>query len=330
MKLNVKQNSIYDVVAIGSALLDITVEIDDELLSELGLQKSSMHLVESGQSHAILKRIKEFDVSYSPGGSSANTLAGVNDLGGRGLFLGSVGNDAYGNMYINETEKSGVKSNIGKYDEMTGTAITLVTSEGERTFATHLGAALNFSEEDVNEAEIAASSILHLEGYLFEMDNLYNACIKAMQAAKRNGVLVSIDLADSRLIERIYDRMRDSVENYADIVFADEEESLSFTGKKGKEALEDMGKLCSLAVVKIGARGSLIRASGQVYEIAPVKTEVVNTNGAGDMYAAGILYGLTQGLDVERAGRLASAAASLVVGRSSARLGEKVEGKSLI
>lgn len=329
MKLNIKKNSSYGVTAIGSALLDITAEIDNELLAELQLTKGGMHLVEAGQSHAILQRISEIKVLYSAGGSAANAVAGVVDLGGNGLFLGSVGNDEYGRMYINETEQSGVKANLGKYSEMTGTAITLITPDGERTFATHLGAALNFSESDVHESDITASSILHLEGYLFEMDNLYNACLKAMQIAKQNGVLISIDLADSLLIERIYDRMYGVVEKYADIVFADEDESYRFTGKKEVEALDELEKLCTLAVVKIGERGSLIKINGQFQKIEPVETKVINTNGAGDMYAAGILYGVTHGLDIAASGRLASAAASLVVGRSTARLCEKIDGMSL-
>ena len=330
MKLNIKNNSKYNVTAIGSTLLDITAQINESFLSKYELQKGGMHLINSEQSSAVLKGLEGVELSYSPGGSSANALAGVNDLGGTGLLYGSVGDDDYGRMYVKETEASGVKTGIGVYAEKTGTAITLITEGGERTFATHLGAALNFSESDVKEEDIAASSILHLESYLFEMDNLYNACLKAMKTAKENGVLVSIDLSDSLLVGRIYDRMHSTVLEYADIVFADEEESFAFTGKKEIEALREIEKMCRLAVVKIGSRGSLIMADKQLYEIQPVKTKVVNTNGAGDMYAAGILFGLTQGLAVESCGRLASAAASLVVGRATARLGEKINGKSLI
>ena len=330
MKLAIKENLPYDVTGIGSALLDITVLVNDALLDELGFQKGSMHLIDEERSKAVLKMLNGLDLAFSPGGSAANTIAGINSLGGSALFLGAVGNDDYGRAYINETENTGVKTHISVYDGLSGHAITFITPDGERTFATHLGAALKFSEDNVAERDITSSKTLHLEAYLFEMDELYNACLKAIKFAKANGVLVSIDLSDSSLIERIYDRMKQTVEEYADIVFANEDEAFRFTGKREAAALEELAHLCRFAVVKLGERGSLIKTDGRIYEIGAVKTNTVNTNGAGDIYAAGIIYGLTHGLDAQKSGDIASAAASLVVSSEKARLDGKINALALL
>jgi sugar/nucleoside kinase (ribokinase family) len=330
MKLAIKENSLYDVTGIGSALLDITVSVNTALLDEFGFQKGSMHLIDEESSKAVLKRLEGFNFSFSPGGSAANTIAGVNSLGGNALLLGTVGSDDHGRVYISETEKTGVKTHIGIHDGLSGHAVTFITPDGERTFATHLGAALKFSENDIVKQDITSSKVLHIEAYLFEIDELYKACLKAIKFAKDGGTLVSIDLSDSSLVERIYGKMRQTVEEYADIVFANEDEAFCFTGKREAAALEELARLCRFAIVKLGERGSLIKTEGHVYEISAVKTNVVNTNGAGDIYAGGIIYGLTHGLSVQKSGYIASAAASLIVGSEKARLDKKIDALSLI
>jgi len=330
MKLAIKENLPYDVTGIGSALLDITVSVDYALLDKLGFQKGSMHLIDEKRSKAVLKMLDGLDLVFSPGGSAANAIAGVSSLGGRALFLGAVGNDDYGRTYISETEKTGVKTHIGVYDGLSGHAITFITPDGERTFATHLGAALKFSEDNIVEQDIASSKVLHIEAYLLEIDELYKTCLRTIKFAKANGVLVSIDLSDSFLVERIRDRMRQTVEEYADIIFANEDEAFSFTGKREAAALEELARLCHFAVIKLGERGSLIKTDDRIYEISGVKTNTVNTNGAGDIYAAGIIYGLTHGLDAQKSGDIASAAASLIVGSEKARLDKKINALSLI
>ena len=330
MKLAIKENSLYDVTGIGSALLDITVSIDAVLLDEFGFQKGSMRLIDEKSSKTVLKRIDGFDISFSPGGSAANAIAGVNNLGGSALLLGAVGSDDYGRIYISETEKIGVKTQVGIYDELSGHAVTFITPDGERTFATHLGAALKFSEDNITEHDITSSKVLHIEAYLFEIDKLYKACLKAIKFAKNGGTLVSIDLSDGFLIERIYNRMKQTVEEYADIVFANGDEAFCFTGKREVAALEELARLCRFAVVKLGEHGSLIKTDGRIYEINAVKTNTVNTNGAGDMYAGGIIYGLTHGFDAQKSGDIASAAASLIVSSEKARLDKKINALSLI
>ena len=330
MELAIKENLPCDVTGMGSALLDITVSVDTALLDEFGFQKGSMRLIDEDNSKAILKRIDGFDFAFSPGGSAANAIAAVNSFGGSALLLGAVGKDNYGRIYINETEKAGIKTHLKIHDGLSGHAITFITPDGERTFATHLGAALKFSEDSITKQDITLSKVLHIEAYLFEIDELYKTCLKAMKFAKDSGTLVSIDLSDSLLVERIYDRMKQTVEEYADIVFANEDEAFCFTGKRETAALEELARLCPFAIVKLGERGSLIKTVGHVYEIDAVKTNIVNTNGAGDIYAGGIIYGLTHGLGAQKSGNIASAAASLIVSNEKARLDKKIDALSLV
>lgn len=320
----------YHVSGIGSALLDFMVSVDDNFLSAMGLTKGGMHLIDEERSREIFRKIKDYKLTVIPGGSSANTVAGVSALGGKGAFIGRVADDRNGEIYIAQTLDSGVKSCITRGNGITGHAITFITPDLERTFATHLGAALNLSPEDADLSVVENSSILHLEGYLFEADNLLEVSFKAMDAAKEAGTLISIDLADPGLIERAGPALNSIVDNYADIVFANESEAQKFTGLEEEKALELLSSRTAFAVVKLGQRGSLIKTGNSVFQIPPYSVEVVNTNGAGDMYAAGVLYGLTAGYDPEKSGRIGSYAASLVVASPGARYRGSIDISDII
>lgn len=325
MTVLINENGGIDVVGIGSALLDLIVEVDDSFLKELNLTKGQMHLIEEDTSREIQEKIKSMNIEIAPGGSAANTLAGVVNFGGSSLLLGCVGDDEHGSLYTEQTERQGVETAIGRKSRLTGHAITFITPDSERTFATHLGAALNFNDMDVLDDDIRRGKVLHLEGYLFEPDALHFACNKAMKIARQNGMAVSVDLSDPGLIGRIHDRFRDALEKYVSIVFVNEEEATAYTGKSPEDALLELGEVCECAVVKLGSEGSLIRFGGRTYEIDADAASVVNTNGAGDMYAAGVLYGITHGYSMEEAGQLASFAAAKVVSQVPARLEESID-----
>ncbi len=318
------KKSKYNVSGMGAALLDFTINVDDDFLADLNLPKGEMNLVDEATSTLIFQKIDHMNMVVTPGGSSANTLAGVAALGGSAAFVGCVANDNHGETYEKETQKTGVDSFIKRLPGLTGSAITFITPDNERTFATHLGASQGLEEGHVDRSMIDNSSILHLEGYLFEGEETRKACFKAMELALNSGGLVSVDLADPALIGRIKDVFLDVVENYADIIFVNESEALAFTGKEEAQALADIYDSCKLAIVKLGSKGSLIKSEEGVFEIPINKVEVVNTNGAGDMYAAGVLYGLTNGLGVEKSARLGSYASGLVVSSTGARYDGKI------
>lgn len=319
------ESVLYDVTGIGSPLLDIIIEVEDEILFKIGLKKGHMHLIDEDKSKEILNILENYPMEIAPGGSSANTLAGISNFGGKCIFFGKVGNDSYGDLYIRESERVGVETMLSKLEKKTGHAITLITPDSERTFATHLGAALHFRQEDVIESYIKNSKILHIEGYLLELPEIREATIYAMSIAKANNVKVSIDLSDASLISRIPDVIDKVVNEYSNIVFVNEDEARAFTGKESMDALNMIYSMCDIAVVKLGAEGSLIKKDNDVYTIPAYRTNVVNTNGAGDMYAAGVLYGISNDLPIERAGKIGSYTSSLIVSQTGARLNEKID-----
>lgn len=318
------KKALYDVIGIGSALLDFIVQVEESDLDAFGLRKGEMQLIDENRSRDILARLAGREMQITPGGSSANTIAGVAMLGGDGVFLGTVGNDEHGDRYIRDTELIGVTTDISRNESLTGHAITFITPDSERTFATHLGAALHFRSENVREDLIRQSKILHLEGYLFEPPGLREACMRAIEIAKKNEVLVSVDLSDSSLIERIRPVFDEVTREHADIIFVNEEEARAFTGKERNDALKEIARLCEFAVVKLGVDGSLIETSDTVYRIPSYRTDVVNTNGAGDIYASGVLYGITSGMRADRAGKIGSYISSKVVSQVGARLPRKI------
>jgi len=322
----------YDVFGIGSALMDFLVEIDNDSFSEFELKHGDMQLVEESKASEILDKLKNHEVKIAPGGSSANTVAGVAFLGGKSIFFGMVGEDDNGVIYEQKMISEGVKSAIVKTKEsITGHAVTFITPDSQRTFATHLGASLGIKKEHILEKDIKESKILHIEGYQLADENLKEVVMHAISIAKNNGTRISIDVSAPGVVEANKELFIDFVKSYADIVFANEDEAKSLTGKGEEDALNEISDMdVEIAIVKIGERGSLIKKGNKIYKIAPLKINAVDSTGAGDMYAAGVLYGITNGLSIEDAGRLGSYAAAKVVEQVGARLSKKINIKEVL
>jgi sugar/nucleoside kinase (ribokinase family) len=311
----------YDVVGIGSALMDLLVKVDAEVLEELGLEKGTMSLIDKKHSKRVMEKLKNFKIA--PGGSSANTVAGIALLGGRAVFCGKVGNDIRGEVYSNRMLYDGAEPAISRdKKESTGHAITFITPDNERTFATHLGASTRLGMEDIPGEKISSSRILHIEGYQLEDPALKKASLYAMKIAKSSGTLVSVDLADPNLVKRNLRDFKAVVRDYVDIVFANEDEAKEFTGKeKPEEALKEIGMMCAIAIVKTGKKGSLAMKAGKIHRIPPFRAKAVDTTGAGDIYAAGVLWGLSRKIPIEKSCRLGSMLAAKVVEMVGARIG---------
>ena len=315
----------YDVSGIGSPLLDLSLEVEDDILANLDLKKGSMRLVELDEARRILNLIDQegFDLRKTPGGQVANVLAGISSLGGKSVFLGKVGDDKYGRIYHEATKKIGTHCRLSKHKDLnTGYAIIFISPDGERTFATYLGASLHFNIDDLDKKVIESSKILHIESFTLENKKLRETIKYSVEIAQHNNTKISLDLSDSELIKRNFNYLKYFVDKYIDIVFANEDEARAFTGKNELDALHEIYKKCSLAVIKLGEKGSLIKDKENVYRIPAKKTNFINSNGAGDMYAAGILYGLANNISLEKTGNLASYIASLVVARDGARVNE--------
>ncbi|MFA6073433.1 MAG: adenosine kinase [Candidatus Woesearchaeota archaeon] len=309
-----------DVIGLGNALLDLTIDVEDSFLSSLNLTKGTMTLIDEEKFISILNKIKNLPSDKSTGGSASNTIKGVSLLGGNSSFMGMIGNDSYGQKYVDELTKFKIKSYLAKSTKNTGTAITFITSDGERTFATFLGASLEFSEKNINEEALKASKILHIEGFFLEPIQHKTAALKAMNIAKENNVLISVDLSDAQLISRNKDFFKEVLEKYADIVFVNETEAFAFTNLKEFDALNHLSTYCKYAIVKLGASGSIIKCLEETHNIPIHKVEVVNTNGAGDAYAAGILFGIAKKLSIEKSGRIAALISGKVVSIKDATL----------
>lgn len=321
-------NKEYDVIGIGNPLLDIIVEVDESMLHRHGLEKGGMRSVDHAEGKKILESLDTSVKAYVSGGSAANTVAGVALLGGKSSFLGVVGDDEYGKTYERDMREGGVDTNLHHHEsEGTGYAITFVTQGGERSFAVYLGAAGFLQRDHISESDIGKSKILHIEGYLLLGEETRETVLSAMEFARKHGTLVSLDLSAVGVIERHLALVKEIISEYADIVFVNEEEALALTGKKELEALHLISESCPIAVVKLGAKGSLVKHRGSVHGIDPHPVVMVNTNGAGDMYAAGFLHGLARGYDIETIGSVASAVASLVVASEGARMHHTHHGK---
>ena len=303
----------YDVVGIGYPLLDKVIRVREDFIVKNGLTKSKMHLVSSEQSRKILSMLDEKSVKNYPGGSAANSLATVCRLGGNPLFLGMTGNDLNGNTYRNLIEEIGIMSDLKSCDKIQGTCVVMVTPDAERTMVTHHGAAMEFSKEHIDLSDISNSKIFYYSAYQLDGEKQKEAVFYAMEYAKKNNVLVSIDLADRALIERHRDKINMIIKDYADIIFVNEDEAEKLTGKKPIEAVEEIKKFCKIAIVKIGEKGSFIMDNDGLHKIKGFKVDAINTTGAGDAYAGGFLYGISHGLDVKTSGKIASYVAAQVV-----------------
>ncbi|MBT3356195.1 adenosine kinase [bacterium] len=314
----------HDVIGIGSPLLDIVMQVDEDTLSKMNLKKGSMKLISKDESLSIAKETAQIKKRVSPGGSSANTISGANALGTETGFIGAVGDDEYGELYKKQTEDEGVTPFLHHQEEsVTGHAFTFITPDGERTFATHLGAANTLEKEHIKEDQIKDAKFFHIEAYQLEDPLLCRALFHAIAIAKDAKTKISLDLSDAALINRNKILFTDVICEHVDVVFANEDEAREFTGKDNEEALDYIAKMCDVAVVKLGEKGSLIKSGEEICKISPCSVDIENTNGAGDMYAAGILHGLVKGLSLREAGELASHASSLVVASPGARIHEK-------
>lgn len=287
------------ILGMGNALTDVLVQLDNEThLENLGLPKGSMQLVDSDKNTAVQEYIRNMSKQMIAGGSASNTMRGIACLGGYSTFVGMVGNDEVGKVFEQELKDTGVSTNLFFSNIPSGTATAFISPDGERTFATHLGAAIGMTAEHLTPELFKGYDIFHIEGYLVQNHDLIR---KAVHIAKYEGLKVSLDLASYNVVEENLEFLQTLVRDYVDILFANEEEALAFTGKQPEAALDIISKMVEYAIVKVGKKGSLIKYKGNVVSEGITDNKRVDTTGAGDFYAAGFLYALANGMTVEKA-----------------------------
>jgi len=299
------------ILGIGNALVDIMTPIDDDLiLKKFSLPKGSMQLVDEKRSDLIRSETKKFKRILASGGSAANTIHGLAMLGAETGFIGSVGRDDAGDFFENDLKAAGVNTMLFRRESVTGTAVALISNDSERTFATHLGAALEINAMDLNPALFNGYDILYLEGYIiYNLALIETACI----IAKENKMKIALDLASYNVVEANLQQFKKVVENYIDIVFANEEEARAFTGLLPEKALKQLSEKSEIAVVKTGAEGSWMKRSKEIIKIGSLPVKCNDTTGAGDLYASGFLYGYANDLDLKKCGLLGTLLAGNVI-----------------
>lgn len=298
------------VLGIGNALCDILTNLEsDSCFEELGLIKSGMKLIEKDDLSKIVSFIEEKDSKLASGGSASNTISGLARLGLDCGFIGKVGNDNYGAFYNDDLIKNGVHPHLLESDMPSGCAMCMITPDGERTMGTYLGAAA-LHAGDVTHEMFEGYDLLHIEGYLV-LD--HELMLEVCKMAKKAGLKISIDMASFNVVASDHDFFSMLVNQYMDIVFANEEESYAYTHAEPMASAAIIAKQCEIAVVKKGSKGSIIRRGDEVVEVSAYKANCIDTTGAGDLYAAGFLYGLSKDYPLEKCAAIGSIVAGNVV-----------------
>jgi sugar/nucleoside kinase (ribokinase family) len=312
----------YDVVAIGNALVDVISHEPFETVRDLGLEAGSMTLVDAETVERLYGRMGP--ATETSGGSAGNMVAGVADFGGRAAFIGRVADDTFGRLYMHDLRSIGVHfAAVPAIEsrEPTGRCLILVTPDAQRTMCTFLGAGTELDPSFVDEEVIAASTVLYLEGYLWDQPPAMKAFRAGAACAHRAGRKVALTLSDRFCVERHRAAFLELIEDEVDILFANESEILAlYEVDKFDDALQRVRVQCETAALTRSAKGSVIVAGEEVHVIdaAPV-AHVIDTTGAGDLYAAGFLYGYTHGHDLATCGALGSIAAAEVISHIGAR-----------
>jgi len=318
----------FDVLGIGNAIVDVISRSDDAFLGEHGLVKGSMMLVDEARAEALYAAMGP-GVEIS-GGSCGNTMAGIASFGGKGAYIGKVRNDQLGTVFGHDLRAMGVSFETPSATEGPSTArcLILVTPDAQRTMNTYLGACTGLGPADIDAKRVASAQVTYVEGYLWDAPAAKQAVLKAMDAARAAGRLVSITLSDSFCVHRYRDEFRDLIRNRVDILFGNESEIKAlYEVDSFDAALEAARKEAKIAALTRSEKGSVVIKGSETYAVpaAPV-AKVVDTTGAGDLYASGFLFGFTHGKPLAECARLGGIAAAEVISHVGARPEQALKG----
>lgn len=320
-------NTRFDVTGIGNAIVDIIGRCDDAYLSKIGAEKGSMRLVDADQIQAIYSGMGP--AIETSGGSAANTIAGVASFGGRAGFIGKVADDEFGRIFSHDIRSIGVAFNSPAISDSmpTSRSLILVTPDGERTMNTFLGISTDLDGGQLDRALIRDSAIVYLEGYLFDRPDAKAAFREAVAVAKSANRKVALSLSDGFCVDRHRAEFVELIRSGVDVLFANENEIKSlYETESFDSAAGNARRDTKLAVLTRSAKGSIIMSDGDAITIAPERVEtVVDTTGAGDLYAAGFLFGYSRNMPLETSGKLASLAAAEVISHIGARPEAKLD-----
>lgn len=293
------------IAGIGNALVDILLHEDDDFVAKTGYAKGGMNYVPSDFADKMLALSSNKPVVV-PGGSACNTIVGIGKLGGGARFVGKCGTDSMGELFERELRYSNVDPYLMASPQPTGRALSVVTPDAQRSMFTYLGAAAEMTADEIAKCRFNGAAIVHIEGYLLFNSDLI---VSALKRAQADGARISLDLASYTVVEQSKSELDTLVDEYVDILIANEDEAAAFTGyKEESKALDALAERAGIAALKVGKRGSYIAHNNTITEIKPAgQNPALDTTGAGDLWASGFLFGLVQGYSMEKCGRLASA-----------------------
>lgn len=301
------------VLGMGNALVDVLAIIDnDETLDRLNLPKGSMQLIDENRFHELSKEINKLNTSIVSGGSAANTIVGLACVGVETGFIGRVGNDSFGDLYRKDLVRYGVTPILSTVEETSGVATTFISKDGERTFGTYLGAAALLTPEDLKEEMFEGYDYFYIEGYLVQN---YDLIRKAMTLAKKAGSKVILDFASYNVVEGSRDFLLEIIPELVDIIFANEEEAKAMYHKDitPEEAVSKLAAVTEIAIVKAGNCGSWIQQGDNKVLVSANPVTRIDSTGAGDLYAAGFIYGLTHNMPLLECGNIGTLLAEHVI-----------------
>ena len=310
------------IIGIGNALVDILVRLkEDTSLEQMQLPKGGMTLIDEAQQRELRTCMQGLQVEQSTGGSAGNTILALASLGASVGFVGKTGRDALGRFYAESQKAAGIDARLLQCDLPTGVANTFISPDGERTFGTCLGAAATLQASDITPELFEGVGLAHIEGYLVQNHDLMEAIC---QTAMEMSVQLSLDLASYNVVAADLPFFRHLVQDYIDIVFANEEEAVAFTGQKNPmEALRQIAALKCLAVVKLGSKGASARLGREEVVVGAHKVSVVDTTAAGDFFAGGFLYALNRGASLKECLSCGALLSEHVIGVVGTRLPEE-------
>ena len=314
----------YDVYAIGNAIVDIVTEVDDTFFQINGIEKGLMTLVDEKRQTELMKVIDMKKSKLSGGGSAGNTVAAINQFGGKSFYSCLVAKDDLGKFFLEDISRNGIGTSL-KHETLpeghTGRCLVMTTPDAGRTMNTFLGVNAAFSPEHLDEEAIKNSSYIYMEGYLVPSPDGFRAMLEAKKMAEKHKVGVALTFSDPSMVKYFGNQMKQVVGASVDLLFCNDEEAMTFTGTNSvDEAREELKKVAKRFAITLGANGALIYDGDTFINIEPYTVKAVDTNGAGDMFAGAFMYAITHGHSFAEAGKLASLASSKVVSQFGPRL----------
>ncbi len=317
----------FDVFGIGNALIDCVCLVSDKFLVENNIEKGLMTLVDDEKQKKIINKIENYDFIQS-GGSVPNSIYTLSQLGGNGYLSFLISNDEYGKLYLNDIKKSGIHTADKKYyfgDGMTGSCLVLTTPDAERTMNTCLAISSNFSIDNINLQDLSLSKYLYIEGYLVTSEQAIDAIKKSISHCKKNNVKISLTFSDLSMVKYFKEKFNEILTEKIDLLFCNREEAMTFTGEKDFiNCCNNLLNLSETLIITNGKEGSNIITKSENIFIKPHVVKAIDTVGAGDTFAGGFLFGVTNGLDFQKAGELASKLSSKVVTKLGPRLDKEI------